>query len=612
MGKIIVSVTALLSLLALGACSSDDPAAPGGGSPGDGVAYTIPPFEVVRHGIALYDVWTDGETTITVGSNSRAFVQTAAGRFILPVSEQHRVRLTGVSSTGAGQVYITGARMADFNPDSPPIVRFEDGLRYTESVDVVADGTSIWCGSRTTTYLTVGRELWRRANGAWELDHDFVTPCYGFYHGGGANLYVATAEGLFAFESLIWEKAYDATSLDGCWAVGGLDEDQVLTVDGEDVIVRDGGIAFELAYHAGAVLHDVAWAAEGWAVAVGEDGTVAMHDGVNWSRIQVDFAGPLMAVAAWKDGGQSRALAVGLDGAEYRYADGDWTGSYLPDGHWQDIAGDGQGNLYGIFTHELEGGAEETILYTYDGSDWDRVAAPEGLVLGHMHCRDAESIWGIGRANNENWAARFNGATWQTYWVSSVDTVNDIWVADDGQAHVACDHGTVYVNLVPEIAASPERNLYGIWGVGATDVFAVGESGTIARKQGAVWAAMASGTDEHLRAVHGAGADHVVAVGDNGTVLRLAAGAWTALDPGLDEDLDEVWTDGAQNIWVGASRDDLVAHFDGSGWETYRMRLLDPGPRAVWSDGQEVWVSAGSALLRYAEPPSFAAILGTR
>ena len=63
------------------------------------------------------------------------------------------------------------------------------------------------------------------------------------------------------------------------------------------------------------------------AVAVGQDGVVVMHDGTNWSRIQVDSPSYLYAVQAWKSGGQSRALAVGQRGAEYRYADGSWTGS---------------------------------------------------------------------------------------------------------------------------------------------------------------------------------------------------------------------------------------------------------------------------------------------
>ncbi len=45
---------------------------------------------------------------------------------------------------------------------------------------------------------------------------------------------------------------------------------------------------------------------------------------------------------------------------------------------------------------------------------------------------------------------------------------------------------------------------------------------------------------------------------------------WTALDAGLTGDLDEVWT-----------------------------------------GGREAWVSSNPLLARYAEPPSFAALLGT-
>jgi len=90
MFRIIFATFSLAVVIFLGSCSGDDPAEPGGGNGGGngtGVAYEIPPFEVVRHGISLRGVWTDGEVTVTVGGWGIAFVQSAAGRFILPVNE---------------------------------------------------------------------------------------------------------------------------------------------------------------------------------------------------------------------------------------------------------------------------------------------------------------------------------------------------------------------------------------------------------------------------------------------------------------------------------------------------------------------------------------------
>lgn len=615
MFRTMIAAAVLVSVACLGSCSSDDPADPGGGNggggdPGAGVAYQILPFDVVRHGVSLSGVWTDGDVTVTVGTKGRAFIQSAAGRFILPVNEDYdSSTLTGVSSTGMGRTYMTGAYHGGFNRDSPPIFRFENGLCYTETVDENSGGTSIYCGSPTMTYLTVRQELWLSSSGIWDLQHEFDDICNDLFHGGSSRIFVACNDGLYAFDGATWENAYPTAI--GVHAVDGLDEDQVMAISFSDIIINDAGSAFELAYNAGVRLEDIDWAAEDWTVAVGWDGTVVMHDGIGWTRLQVDYPGALKDVAAWKDGERGRAVAVGLAGAEYRYADGSWTGSYLPAGYWQDLAGDGQGNLFGIYTGTPYDEPEETIFYRFDGTTWEDDPYPGDLVLSRLFCRDAGAIWAIGRRDIDNFIARYDGSAWTASWLASLETARDLWVSDDNQTYVACDHGTVYVNSAPETAVQPLQHLTGIWGVSAADVFVVGESGAISRRQESTWTPMNSGATSHLNAIDGASADHVVAVGDGGVVLRLTAGAWSTMNPGFDADLDMVWTDSAQNIWVAASAEDLVAHYDGNSWAVFQTSVLRAGPRAVWSDGNDVWVSAGSMLLRYAEPPSFAAVLGT-
>jgi uncharacterized repeat protein (TIGR01451 family) len=64
--------------------------------------------------------------------------------------------------------------------------------------------------------------------------------------------------------------------------------------------------------------------------------------------------------------------------------------------------------------------------------------------------------------------------------------------------------------------------LKGVWGSGGSDVFAVGDVGTILHYDGAAWSAMSSGTSGGFRGVWGSSGGDVFAVGSNGTILHYS------------------------------------------------------------------------------------------
>jgi len=68
--------------------------------------------------------------------------------------------------------------------------------------------------------------------------------------------------------------------------------------------------------------------------------------------------------------------------------------------------------------------------------------------------------------------------------------------------------------------------LIGVWGTSATDVFAVGDAGTIVRYDGVAWKPMTSGTTGFLTRVWGSSATNVFAVGEAGTILHYDGVAW--------------------------------------------------------------------------------------
>ncbi len=63
-------------------------------------------------------------------------------------------------------------------------------------------------------------------------------------------------------------------------------------------------------------------------------------------------------------------------------------------------------------------------------------------------------------------------------------------------------------------------DLFGVWGSGPSDVWAVGWGGTILRWDGRAWARVSSGATVDLLGVWGSGPSDVWAVGEGGTILR--------------------------------------------------------------------------------------------
>jgi hypothetical protein len=101
-----------------------------------------------------------------------------------------------------------------------------------------------------------------------------------------------------------------------------------------------------------------------------------------------------------------------------------------------------------------------------------------------------------------------------------------------------------------------------VWGSSSSDVFAVGDGGTILHFNGLRWAAMSSPTTETLRAVSGTAPDNVYAAGDNGTALHYDGTAWTALDPQTSNDLGPVDARGEHAAFADRDAPGLLHHYD--------------------------------------------------
>jgi hypothetical protein len=103
--------------------------------------------------------------------------------------------------------------------------------------------------------------------------------------------------------------------------------------------------------------------------------------------------------------------------------------------------------------------------------------------------------------------------------------------------------------------ADPEPNFFGVWGSSASDVFLVGERGSVAHFDGTAWSLQSTPTTADLRDVWGRGPTDVYAAGNSGTVLHYNGTVWAAEASTTTEDLhaiagyaDRVFVAGANGV----------------------------------------------------------------
>lgn len=132
--------------------------------------------------------------------------------------------------------------------------------------------------------------------------------------------------------------------------------------------------------------------------------------------------------------------------------------------------------------------------------------------------------------------------------------------------------------------------LFGVWGINADNVWAVGVGGTILNWNGKAWRPSPdSGTQKTLYSVWGSDVNKVWAVGAGGIILNWdGRSTWTPQDSGTTQNLRGIWGRDAKNVWV-AGLGGTILKWDGSTWTTQDSGTMG-NLYAVWgSDENNVW-----------------------
>ncbi len=144
--------------------------------------------------------------------------------------------------------------------------------------------------------------------------------------------------------------------------------------------------------------------------------------------------------------------------------------------------------------------------------------------------------------------------------------------------------------------SSTDRHLYGIWGSNSSDIFAVGQYGTIIHYDGSAWSLMDGKTADTLYDVWGAGGDDVFAAGRDGTILHYDGSGWSSMNSHTSRLLHCIWGYSSKHVYaVGDVGDNTtIVHYDGAGWSAVNTTTLRPRSLfAVWGTGPDNIFTAG-------------------
>ncbi len=147
-----------------------------------------------------------------------------------------------------------------------------------------------------------------------------------------------------------------------------------------------------------------------------------------------------------------------------------------------------------------------------------------------------------------------------------------------------------------------------IWGVSGSDVFAVGQQGTVLHYDGVGWT-MTHGPSSNrsldLLGVWGESGNDVFAVGYPGTILHYDGDGWTVLSNPLEGSythLSGVWGGAGDNAFV-TSDSRAILHYTDVGWGE-NIPAPEHSLNAVWvdPDGNFFVVGDGGAILSTRDP----------
>lgn len=288
---------------------------------------------------------------------------------------------------------------------------------------------------------------------------------------------------------------------------------------------------------------------------------------------------------------------------------------------WYPVASNTGRNLNGVWGTSgtdvyIVGDGGFIAHYNDTSAQFDNMTSPAAENLYSVWGSSGSNIFAVGAGGA---IIHYNGAAWDNMTSGTSETLNHVYgfgsevfaVGASGTIVHTSDNGSNWYSM----ASGTVQNLNGVWGGSATDVFAVGDNGTILHYNGSTWSAMSSGTTQALAGVWGSSGTDVYAVGAWNTVLHYNGTGWSE-----DANFPSGWywhadiggTSASDIHVVGGGSDSVnsgstALYFDGSNWVSRYCGGSEEILRAIWclSDSRSVVVGENGTVLSRMNTNSF-------
>ncbi|NUN14795.1 MAG: IPT/TIG domain-containing protein [Myxococcales bacterium] len=136
------------------------------------------------------------------------------------------------------------------------------------------------------------------------------------------------------------------------------------------------------------------------------------------------------------------------------------------------------------------------------------------------------------------------------------------------------------------------KNIHGLWGTAADNVYGVGADGSIIYYNGGVWTPQQSPIKAALNDLWGSGPMDIWAVGDGGAIVHFDGASWSsAAQSPTTAKLNGIWGSGADNMYAVGQF--AVVRYDGTNWLPYNVGLAAKDYQDVYGvDGENFWIVA--------------------
>jgi uncharacterized repeat protein (TIGR01451 family) len=143
----------------------------------------------------------------------------------------------------------------------------------------------------------------------------------------------------------------------------------------------------------------------------------------------------------------------------------------------------------------------------------------------------------------------------------------DVWGSSGSDIFAVGDAGTIlhYDGLGWSPMSGTGAELRAVWGSSGSDVFAVGSAGFILHYDGSGWSDMSSHTGWTLYGVWGSSGSDVFAVGESGTIVHYDGVTWSPMSSGFGGRLWGVWGSSGNDVFAVGDAGTIL-HYDGTAW----------------------------------------------